>query len=344
MASAAAPGDPRFDEANIAASTLAGLVDYGREQGRDPARWFAGSALTPENCVDPDARLSFREVTHIVRAALRDFPKGWPLGLAVGSRITMPAMGALGFSLMSSPDLAAAADLGARYHPVSGSLMDVSCRMAQGEFLLEAHERFELPDLRRFLCEKFFASALAATRALAGEAYAPLRLELAYPAPPGADAYRRLFRCPVQFSATRHCLATDPAVLRRRIATGSASGQAEALRLCEARMPRRTVLPDELASLQAWLRQRLGAAPRATEAAQALGCSERTLRRRLSQAGISFRLLHDRLRAERAQKRLGDARVSVGEVAGELGFSDEREFRRAYKRWTGHTPSAARRR
>lgn len=34
--------------------------------------------------------------------------------------------------------------------------------------------------------------------------------------------------------------------------------------------------------------------------------------------------------------------LGVSAIAHQLGYSDIREFRRAYIRWTGHAPSAAR--
>lgn len=330
--------DSRYLLPTIQASTLAGLVEYAAEQGRDPRRWFEGSAITSEQCFDPDARLSFHDVALIVRRALEDFPNRG-LGLAAGRRVTLPGLGMLGFSLMSSPTVGEAAAVGAKYHPVSGSLMDSRVRMVGGEFVLEAMERFPEPAILPFLCEKFFASAVAVSRALADGQYQPLRLELSYPAPAYAAEYRELFRCPVRFGAQANRLYSDPALLGRRIATHSPSSHAEALRLCDSRMPREA---DLVAMLRTWLRQRLGGAPRMAEAAHDLQLNERTLRRRLGTAGTSFRRVHDQLRAEQAQTLLRDPRLAINDIARRLGFSEDREFRRAYKRWTGSPPSAAR--
>ena len=323
----------------IQASTLAGLVDYAAEQGRDARPWFEGTAIAMDQCFDPDARLSFHDVARIARRALGTFP-GRGLGLAAGGRVTLPALGMLGFSLMSSPTMGEAAAVGAKYHPLSGSLMDSRCRMSGGEFVLEAVERFPEPDLLPFLCEKFFASAVAVSRALLGGQYQPLRLELSYPAPAHAAEYRALFRCPVRFGADGNRLYSDPAVLGRRIATHSPSSHAEALRLCDERMPPGTA--DLVEALRGWLRPRLGGTPRMAQAARELQLNERTLRRRLEAAGTSFRALHDSLRAEQARALLRDPRMAINDIARRLGFSEDREFRRAYKRWTGTPPSSSR--
>ncbi|MFX4658465.1 hypothetical protein ABTA71_19525, partial [Acinetobacter baumannii] len=88
-------------------------------------------------------------------------------------------------------------------------------------------------------------------------------------------------------------------LLGRSLATHSPSTQVEALRLCESRLG--TVSsPDKVSSLRQWLRGNPDRAPTVAEAAAALHLHERTLRRRLAEAGTSFRTLHDEERAHRA--------------------------------------------
>jgi AraC-like DNA-binding protein len=68
------------------------------------------------------------------------------------------------------------------------------------------------------------------------------------------------------------------------------------------------------------------------------GVSERTLRRRLAEAGTSYRALIDDVRKERALALLAeDANVSL--VAQRVGFADATAFARAFRRWTGRQPS-----
>lgn len=327
-----------YTASTLVASTLAGLVQYAEAHDRKADTWFTGTRLKAADCLSPDARLSFQEAAQIIRAAQKDFPDV-ALGLAVGSYATLPSMGALGLSLMSSPTFGAAVAVGEKYHPVTGSLMDANCRVANGTLSLEASERFPEPEILRFLCEKFFASALAAWRALLNESCKPLLLELTYPEPSCVAEYRKLFDCPIRFSAGRNCMSAEQSLLNKKIQTQSPSAHAEAVRLCEAKMP---AASSELTRLKTWMRKRVGTAPKIEEAAQALGCSERTLRRRLVDAGTSYRGVHDSLRAERALTLLRDSRLAIAEISSQLGFSDDREFRRAYKRWTGEVPSQAR--
>ena len=79
------------------------------------------------------------------------------------------------------------------------------------------------------------------------------------------------------------------------------------------------------------------------EVARALELSVRTLRRRLEEAGTSFREVSDRLRAQAAQRLLHEQGLTVAEASRQLGFSDVRAFRRAFKRWLGQVPGEVRR-
>ena len=79
------------------------------------------------------------------------------------------------------------------------------------------------------------------------------------------------------------------------------------------------------------------------EVARALGCSRQTLYRRLKAEGVTFAELLDGLRRRLALRLVRDEGLSVKEAAYRLGFSDPAAFSRAFKRWTGASPSAARR-
>ena len=74
--------------------------------------------------------------------------------------------------------------------------------------------------------------------------------------------------------------------------------------------------------------------------ARALGCSRQTLYRRLKAEGVTFEQLLDDLRRRLALELV--RKVPVKQAAWRLGFADPASFSRAYKRWTGRSPSEAR--
>ena len=78
-------------------------------------------------------------------------------------------------------------------------------------------------------------------------------------------------------------------------------------------------------------------------AARALGLSRQTLYRRLREEGSTFEEVLDALRRRLALKLIQSEGVPVKEAAWRLGFSDPAAFSRAFKRWTGRSPSEMRR-
>ncbi|MCE9572388.1 MAG: AraC family transcriptional regulator [Deltaproteobacteria bacterium] len=76
--------------------------------------------------------------------------------------------------------------------------------------------------------------------------------------------------------------------------------------------------------------------------ARALHVSPRTLQRRLTIAGTTFRKELDAVRRAIAEVMLPDLRYSLGEIAALLGFADASQFSRAVRGWTGQTPRSVR--
>lgn len=76
--------------------------------------------------------------------------------------------------------------------------------------------------------------------------------------------------------------------------------------------------------------------------AGAFNMSGRTLRRQLAQAGTSYQRLLDDFRSNHAQKCLSKPHMSIDQIAESLGFSDVANFRHAFKKWTGTSPTAYR--
>jgi AraC-like DNA-binding protein len=72
--------------------------------------------------------------------------------------------------------------------------------------------------------------------------------------------------------------------------------------------------------------------------ARHLGTSERTLQRRLVVAGTSFRAVVDDARRTLALQLVAQ-RTPSRAIAERLGFAELRSFQRAFRRWTGVTPS-----
>jgi AraC-like DNA-binding protein len=70
--------------------------------------------------------------------------------------------------------------------------------------------------------------------------------------------------------------------------------------------------------------------------------SPRNLHRRLTNEGTSFKALLLETRQELARQYINDSTKTLTEISFLLGFSEVSSFSRAYRRWTGRSPSKAR--
>ncbi|GAA5006276.1 AraC family transcriptional regulator [Pseudoluteimonas lycopersici] len=334
--------DPRLTTANISTNILAGLCQMADEHGVACAPWFAGLRVARSQIDDASLRVSYRQASGILHRALRDLPVA-DAGLRLGRRQSIGNFGLLGLAMMTARSFGDAVAIGLQYAPLSGSLIDLELDASDPRELgVIARPRADEPAILPFLCEELYASVLMLCRGLVGPAFRPLRLELTYPAPAYAHEYEALFGCEVRFDMPRNRELVDPAWMEHRLPTWNPVSARQALALCRAQMPGGERPGELVASVRSLLRVRLQDNPRLADIADELHVTERTLRRQLLAAGTGFKQLHDQVRHERARDLLRERDLPIAQVGASVGFRDAREFRRAFKRWTGTTPSQAR--
>jgi AraC-like DNA-binding protein len=94
-----------------------------------------------------------------------------------------------------------------------------------------------------------------------------------------------------------------------------------------------------MARTRAYLEQHIAQPVTIQDLAQALHVSVRTLNRRFAEEGTRFQLVKDGLRRDIAVHRLANSNTGVAALAYDLGFADATGFCRAFKQWTGSSPT-----
>ena len=95
-----------------------------------------------------------------------------------------------------------------------------------------------------------------------------------------------------------------------------------------------------LSTLRTALKARLpDGYPSARSAAALMGVSERTLARKLAPYGQTYGQLADEIRFVEAKKLLQDPRTEIMDVAACVGFDDQRNFARMFRRLGGLSPT-----
>ena len=334
--------DARYTAAVIPTGILAVLAQVAGEEGVEVGPWLTGLGISRAQIDDAEIRVSYRQASLIIKRAQRAIPCS-DIGLKVATHQSIGSFGIMGLAMMTARTFGEAIAIGVENAAVSGALMDVELEASgSGNVALIARPCFADPEILVFLCEELFASSLILARALVGAAFKPLLLELTYPAPRYAAQYRALFGCDLRFSASRNRVVIESRWLDMKLPTHHPISAQQALAICRGQAAQVKRQSEIVASVERIVRRRLAEHPTLGEVAHSLNLGERTLRRHLAAAGRVYREIHDQLRTERALELLSAGALSIADIGSEVGFSDAREFRRAFKRWTGASPTAMR--
>jgi AraC-like DNA-binding protein len=184
-----------------------------------------------------------------------------------------------------------------------------------------------------------FAVILELGRRGTGRHITPIRVEMTRSGPLSV-AHKDYFAAPVVFSAGRNALVLDAADLDRPFAGHNPELLAiltPALSMALDEIDAQSSLPEQVKIV---LKRRLASGkPELSDMAEALGLSERTLQRRIAEAGTSFRQLLEDARQELGRDMLASGINGTDEIAYLLGYQDTSSFYRAFREWEGVTPS-----
>ena len=349
MSSNTSTGTALDHDTHIKSGIVAGLLMMADRLVVPCDSWFEGLRLDRSQfAADAPTCLPYRQACEIVRRALRTLP-GDGHGLAVGAAQDVGYFGLLGLAMMTAANFDEALRVGIQFAPITGAMMELQLQPLpqatdgdRASVALVARMGTREPDIEAFLCEELFASSLMLCRGLLGPDFRPTRVELAYPAPAYAADYERVFGCPVHFGAASNRVVIGGDWLCAPMPANNPVTARQVLDLCRQQMPAVRPSSEIVAAVEQLVRLQLADAPRLVDIAADLHLNERTVRRHLNDAGTSYKAIHDRLRREVAQALLAGPGTSIAVVGTAIGFHDPREFRRAFKRWTGMAPRAAR--
>lgn len=194
-----------------------------------------------------------------------------------------------------------------------------------------------------FWSEVSFARFISEFRRSFPDATFEVAMEVTYPPPPHADQYPDLFRVPVQFNARRNALGIDPVwdSPETQFEPGNEYAFGIFTRHADEMLAKLQADTSIRAQIEAQIIPKMHqGAISMDKVSKDLAMSRQTLYRRLKDEGITFAEIHDDLRQRMAIEYLEGQKVSVNETAYLLGFSEASSFVRAFKRWTGLSPTA----
>jgi AraC-like DNA-binding protein len=321
-----------------------GLILYKlfERYGLDVASLVRDAGVEPAALSDPGLRLPFAETEAVVEKALAHVTNP-ALGLEAARCWHPSHLGALGYAWLASSTLTKGLERLERYWRLIGSADARLRKSAEGLWFLH-DSRPSRQATRAFLADSALAVVLDMCRMNYGASLRPLEVRLRRPAPRDTAPYRNFFGCPVRFSAPEDGFLLSRRVVEARLPTANRQ-LATTLDRVLAQQLARLDRGDIVALATASLLEKLPLGEASEEGvARALEMSRRTLQRKLAERGLSYRELSDRTRHDLAIRYIEDPKQSIGDITFELGFAQQSAFTRAFRRWTGMTPSSYRQR
>lgn len=326
----------------VPARYYARLCDVLKDLGYDTAPLMQAAGIARQEIQSPDGMLTMHQVEALLAAAERTTGHT-DLALELGQALKLTSHSVVSYGILSSPTLGYCLHLVARYF----SLILPSFRMhysADAECMRVTVEPVWSMShaALAFHLELIAACLHWEVRDILGGNMPPYHLYLSLDPPPHAaryDAFRE--------QRTRFGWRERPGfrmewpvdVARRSLALA----EPMALKLAEQRCDEMVEKARTTGNVASWvsmmLREASGGPPSQPELANTLNLSPRTLDRYLKREGASFRTLSKRARRERACDLLNEGRLSVTQIAYELGYSDVSNFARAFRRETGFSPA-----
>lgn len=248
-------------------------------------------------------------------------------------------LGALGFAWMTSSSLRKAFERAQRYYRLVTTRTQVHLEEAGEELVVSFHAAGEhVHDIA--LRERIrVAAPLQLCRLSYGESFAPSRVHFRHSTPPNTRDYYEFFRCELSFGEpeTRFFLPLEMADEPLSGFNPQIVSQFDQLIVDYlARHDR----DDVLGRTRAAILEELPSGEASLErTAEMLLMTPRTLTRRLQEKGQTFKSLLKETRRELAEKYILDKGLTLTEISFLLGFSEASSFSRAYRGWTGQSPS-----
>jgi len=313
-------------------------LHVARERGGNPAAIVRQAGLD-QSLIDGHVDIRISQLGSLVMAILAAVGDHG-LGVDVGWNLPPTAFGSFGYALLCSASMRDVLDLTRRYWHLVQRATDLVVVERADVCIAELTVAIPVPAvLRPLVLETAFTSLYRGFLLLTGEPFEGLEIWFDFGAPEHADTVRRTL------GNVRYAMpANQFRFPRRLLKTRLPMHNPVALRFALEQIEREeALLGPEPARLASRVRDAMvfhtDGYPTLADIAQQLNMTARTLRRRLGREGTGYRHLLEQARRRDALRLLDDHALAIHRVAELLGYRDPANFTRAFRQWTGQTPS-----
>jgi len=310
-------------------------------RGCDARAIFKQAGLKPDRLGDANARYSVAAMQKLWALAIEASGDD-NFAYKVGRQWRPTTFHALGYTWLACTTLAEALKRMARYSRIVHNGIDISFQHRGGCGELNFHINYHNFAIHQGAHDAALGALMTMLRMLMGESFSPMEIRCHYARPATAIGFEHDVRCPILYDMPANTLLFDNADLHRRLASANAELQRinEDLLLEKMHQLDRACMVTRVT--QAINKELPTGEVYEKDIAASLGVSIRTMQRQLARQQQSFKQLLDEIRQQLAEQYLANSQLSLNEITYLLGFANQSNFTRAFKRWHGVPPSSYR--
>ncbi|MEM7061245.1 MAG: AraC family transcriptional regulator ligand-binding domain-containing protein [Pseudomonadota bacterium] len=316
-------------------------VAFALARGMTLAEIEAATGLDGTTLGDPDARLDDSIPGLIWVALSKRTPPDVALSVEATRWAPLSALADLVHGTQFAPTLRDALGFLRDNRSHIADRLDVQLIESGDQTAIAAHHPNDAIDRGR-ISEMGAGLIARLVREILGVQTPPVRVDIQSDPMGSVEAYEIFFRCPVHFNTGRMALVFDNTTLSEPVKSGDPKLFEFAERHFQTNL-RQSEAHQNSPDLNR-LRQAIADAAacgdyRVSSVVLRSGLSERTAQRAAASHGMTISQMIANARKSTAEALLADASATTEKIATMLGFSDDRAFRRAFKRWSGQSPS-----
>jgi len=327
------------DTLGVAARLAAGRL---REAGIVLEPLLRSAGLSVSQIDRKDMRLSVPGQIRFLELAANAL-KDPLLGFRLARDGELRQIGLLHYVAASSETLGDAMDRVQRYSSIANAGLVLKCS-GDRNFTIALRYAGVARHSDRQQMECFVTMLVRFCRASTHRRLNPIAVHFVHRRSDESSELEKFFGCRIHFGADTDQIIFDKEVKQLRLASADRYLNEILLQDCEQALayrrsgagPLRITIENAITPLLPHGKARLDAV------AQSLGVSSRTLARRLTAEGLSFGEILDQLRSDLATHYLGEANLSISQIAWLVGYQGVSAFSHGCKRWTGMNPKRMR--
>ena len=269
---------------------LNGFISFAEAHGASRQELLKEAAVSQETLDDPDARIEYEQFKLLIQRAVAR--SGIPaLGIRLAAQLPITTHGLLGYAAMSSGTLEEALSFVTRFVPTRIPVLVAELSVDKGVATLRLEEAAVLGEVRATILETTVGALHATGRFLTQGKFELKELRFPYEEPEYVGEYRSAFDCPLVFGSEAMEMRFAARLLKTRLPLADEAAKKLAAKRCEEELAAIESSDDLEQRIRVQLLKMGRLHPSLDRLAKTLGLSPRTVRRRLRNAGTSYKAI-----------------------------------------------------